>query len=373
MVVVDMDRTPAVPLGADVVGAGTGVPGPEGAGSGTGWPPPPSGRPTAGWRPLGGGDLLDRLRVTGRRRPDADPELADRLRCAVERGLSSGDTSGCGRSGEPAPSVPAQPRSVPALVVTKERLTRALACEVHRTVTGPGGGDPTIAMAVGALVDVLFRQLVTVGSIDDPMADGMAALTVDGRQDPLTAWIERLAPGDRAELRVEVERQVHALRRRWPRLDPGWLPRTQESLRTRLAGGAVELATRVDLAIGRPAVHEASVALVEVKSGARWQQHRADLHFSALIETLRSSVPPFVVATYYTRTGELDVDPVTEELLSAAARRTVVGTRVLIDRARGIDGPAPTGFCATCAALPDLGDHWYPDPDGRRATAGSPR
>ncbi len=257
------------------------------------------------------------------------------------------------------------------MVVTKERLNRALACEVHRTAAGPGGDDPTIAMACGALVDVLFRQLITLGSIDDPMADGIAALAVDDRQEPLTAWIERLAPGDRAELRVEVERQVQALRRRWPRLDPGWLPRTQESLRARLAGGAVELATRVDLAIGRPAVDQASVALVEVKSGARWQQHRADLHFSALIETLRSAVPPFVVATYYTRTGELDVDPVTKELLSAAARRTLVGTRMLIDQAGGVDRPAPTGFCLSCAALPDVGDGWYPDPDGHRLTTGS--
>ena len=77
------------------------------------------------------------------------------------------------------------------------------------------------------------------------------------------------------------------------------------------------------------------MAIVEVKSGVRRVEHRADLHFYALIEALRSPAPPFVVATYYTRTGELDVDPVTEELLATASRRALAGTRLLRQRANG--------------------------------------
>jgi hypothetical protein len=239
-------------------------------------------------------------------------------------------------------------------MVTKDRLTRVLACEAHHVAGEFGERPPTVAMACGALIDVLFRQLVTVGTIDDPMVDGLAALGADDHQRDLASWIDRLPPADRVELRTEVERQTDGLRRRWPRLEPAWLPRTQEVMRAGLAGGAVQLSARVDLAIGAPAEDEASVALVEVKAGARRVEHRADLHFYALVEALRSPAPPFVVATYYTRTGELDVDPVTEELLVVAARRTAAGARSLADLAQGAEPRrTPSYLCGRCVLLPE--------------------
>ena len=238
-------------------------------------------------------------------------------------------------------------------MVTKDRLTRVLACEVHQATTEFGTRSFSVALACGALIDVLFRQLVTVGSIGDPMEDGLAALSVDDHQTDLVAWLEGLGGPERDELRAEVERQAQGLGRRWPTLDPAWLPRTQETLRVRSGGGAVELSARVDLVIGRPSRDEGSVAIVEVKSGARRVEHRADVHFYALLEALRSPAPPFAVATYYARTGELDVDPVTDELLVAAARRTAVGARRLVDLAGGIEpdrGPGP--LCGRCSILP---------------------
>jgi hypothetical protein len=199
------------------------------------------------------------------------------------------------------------------------------------------------------------------------MVDGLAALAVDDRQSDLVGWVERLSGTERGELGAEVERQAEGLRRRWPALDPSWLPRTQEAMRVRLVDGAFELSARVDLAIGRPAGDVASVAIVEVKSGARRAEHRADLHFSALLETLRSPAPPFVVATYYTRTGELDVDPVTDELLIGAARRTLMGVRRLADLA---GDPEPGGtadpLCGRCSGLPD----GHGDSDGDRPVDG---
>jgi hypothetical protein len=315
-------------------------------------------RPTERWRPLAGPALLERLRVTGRPRPPADPELAGRLRSMVEADLPTAgtelDIGSHGRSGpvgERAGSGSARP-----LVVTKDRLTRVLACETHQMAEEFGTRVPTIAMACGALVDVLFRQLVSTGAIEDAMVDGLAGLSVDDHQAALASWIERLPLADGAQLRVEVERQAEGLLRRWPTLDPGWLPRTQESMRVVLAGGGIELSARPDLSIGAPAADEASVALVEIKSGGRRAEHRTDLHFYALIEALRRPAPPFVVATYYTRTGELDVDPVTEELLIDAARRTAVGTRRLWDLAHGSTaGRSPNHLCRTCVARPDCG------------------
>jgi len=302
----------------------------------------------SGWQPLSGAALLDRLRVTGRPRPVADPGLAGDLRAHLEHGIdgpagsvpSHGPVDDAGlRCGPGAP-----------LVVTARRLTRALACPVHAT------GDPldergfSLPLACGALVDVLFRQLVATGAIGDAVTDGMAGLGVDDHRAPLVAWIGQLAPTELSELRSEVERQADGLRRRWPALDPAWLPRTHERIRVPLAGGAVELVAHVDLALGRPGGDEASVALVDVTSGSRRPAHRDDRHLHALIETLRSTTPPFAVATYYTRTGELDVDPVTPELLVDAARRCRAGVRALTGPAAGtVPVVDHRPWCADCA------------------------
>jgi hypothetical protein len=299
----------------------------------------PRPRPGFGsWHPLAGGALLDRLRFTGRPRPRVDPDLARRLRGIVEQAMPN--TDGRDRVGRAAEAGARPTGAHLRLRLTKDRLTGALARGTHPVEAEFGERSPTIPLACGALVDVLFRQLVTVGSIGDPMADGLAGLSVDEHRAGLVSWVHRLSAPDRAELRAEVERQAGGLLHRWPTLDPAWLPRTQETLRVVLAGGAVELVGRVDLAIGAPATDEASVAFVEVKSGARRPEHRLDLHFYALIEALRRPAPPFAVATYYTRTGELDVDPVTEEHLVAAACRVGAGIRRLGEPA---DGAGPDG------------------------------
>jgi hypothetical protein len=315
------------------------------------------------WYPLAGPALLERLRNTGRPRPRSDPEFAHMLRDRLEHGLAVDAPTGDDRC-QPHAGQPTEVRRSPSprplpLVVTKDRLTRVLACETHRLSSEFGERTPTIAMACGAIIDVLFRQLVCQGSIGEPMADGLAALAVDEHQQGLVSWIERMPRGDLQELRAEVERQSDGLRCRWPALEASWMPRTQESMRVGLAGGSVDLSARVDLAIGRPAGDEASVVLVEIKSGARRPDHRADLHFYALIEAVRNPAPPFAVATYYTRTGELDVEPVTEELLEGAVRRTIAGARALRSGAEGADPPRhPNAQCALCSSPP----HGYPGP-----------
>jgi len=238
------------------------------------------------------------------------------------------------------------------VVVTKGRLTRALSCDDHASPVVGVRWPPCRAMACGALVDALFRQLVTVGSIDDAASDGLAALRVDGHNDELLAWAAELPPSEWSALVADVEAQAEGLRRRWPRLDPSWMPRTQEPMRVTVAGGAFELATRVDLALGVPGQAMTSVALVEVKSGAPRPEHRDDLGFAALVEALRHGVPPFVVATYYTTTGELDVDPVTTATLDGAVERTKVGARRLCDEMAGrTPGAVPAGMCAMCRQL----------------------
>jgi hypothetical protein len=294
---------------------------------------------TVGWEPLAQGALLERLRVTGRARPAADPGLVADLRAHL--GL---DVVG-----------PASCVGDPTVPVTASRLAGALACATHADTTVDGAREPSLPLACGALVDVLFRQLVTTGALDDPFEDALDALAVDDRRAPLLAWIASLAPSEEAELRAEVERQADGLRSRWPALDAAWLPRTKASLRVPAATGGIELVARVDLVVGRPAVDTASVALVDVTSGSPRARHRVDRRFGALVETLRSGVPPFAVATYFARTGELEVDAVTTGLLAAAARRCRAGIQALSAppgvRIRDADALARS-WCDACADDP---------------------
>lgn len=293
------------------------------------------------WRPLAGAELLERLRVMGRPRPALDPTMSGRLHDRLDEALES--------------CMPPELGSSP-VVITKDRLTQVLACEAHHVATQFGDRRPSQAIACGALIDSLFRQLVVTGRIENPMADGLAALTLDDHQRALVEWINQLPAPQQSELAMEVERQAAGLVARWPALSPEWLPRTQEPIKASLAGGRVLLSARIDLAIGRPAVDHASVGIVELKSGKRRAEHRADLHFYALIEALRSPAPPFMVATYYSRTGELDVEPVSEDLLVAAARRTIAGADALLRLATGAEAHrTPNPLCGWCDALPTCG------------------
>jgi hypothetical protein len=211
-------------------------------------------------------------------------------------------------------------------------------------------------LARGSLVDALFRQWVTTGRLDDPWSEALGAVSVGGDSDGIAAFVEGLPEERRRLLAEEITEQAAGIVARWPVPSPAWLPRTQERLVVPLVGGRVLMSGVVDLAFGGPAGAQASVCVVEIKSGRRRIDHRGDLHFYALLETLRSGAPPFRIATYYTRTGELDVEPVTDDVLVGALGRVLEGTVRLCRLAAGTE-PArtPNGLCAWCSDLPRCG------------------
>lgn len=271
---------------------------------------------TAG--PGGSSCVLGQLRGDLARRPLVDATLAGGLREWLEDGVA--DTVG-----------PFYDRARP-LIVDKRALGAAFGPAEHRS-------GLSIPLARGALIDVLFRQLVTTGRVDAPMEDGLAGLRVDGRQEALLTYIERLPAADLAALSEEVTDQARELVDRWPNLASGWLPRTQERITIPLAGGAVVLCGVIDLVVGVPSSGRASTGLVEVKSGRRIPEHRADVHYYALLETLRSGAPPFRVATYYCATGEIDAEEVTEEVLIASVQRTLDALARVADGWKRAGGP----------------------------------
>ena len=269
----------------------------------------PSTRPV----PTIGADVLASIRGTSSHRPRVAPGLSGGLRDWLEDGLCS-LTAGL----------------VTPLVVNKQTLRDALSDRVD-----PRNTKATItdSMALGAVMDALFRQLVTTGHIDNPMKDGIDALRVDPRRSEVVDFVHGLAGRQLVDFQNELNAQATILLTRWPRLSPAWLPRTQERIAIPLAGGDVVLVGVVDLIVGAPSSGRASVGLIELKSGRARVEDREDLRFYGLLETLRSGAAPFRLATFYSRTGQVDAEDVDDELLMSSVRRVLTAIGRMVEEA----------------------------------------
>ncbi|HVA03840.1 MAG TPA: PD-(D/E)XK nuclease family protein [Acidimicrobiales bacterium] len=300
--------------------------------------------PTAATRPVVAAvlereGLLRRLRGDGVPRPAIDPGLAGGLRDWLEDGLVE--------------AVAGLAPGIDVVRVNKESLNQVLLCEAHLVARRNAPRVATVELARGSMVDALFRQWVTIGVIDDPWGDALAAFEVEGDRDGVITFVTGLPATHQRRLRAEVAEHATHISERWPVLSPAWLPRTQERLEVPLCGGRVVLAGVVDLVLGGPAQERASVCLVELKSGARRIEHRPDLHFYALLEALRSGAPPFRIATYYSGTGELDAEPVEEDTLVSALSRALDGAIRLCRVSSGAEPERhPNQLCAWCVGLP---------------------
>jgi hypothetical protein len=264
--------------------------------------------PLAGQGTASGSEVLSALRGNPNDRPVVDAALAGGLREWLEDGFSTLRLD------------PEKP-----LVLDKKTLRRAHSDQGRTAVQ-----EITHALAIGLVMDALFRQLVTVGHIDDPMRDGLESLRIDPRRADAVAFIESLEGRERVDFEDEIETQTAITLSRWPRLSPGWLPRTQERIAIPLAGGGIVLVGIIDLIIGAPSRGRASVEVIDVKSGRPRLDDREDLRYYALLETLRSGAPPFRTATFYTRTGQVDFEDIVDEVLTCTVRSVLSAVEQLV-------------------------------------------
>ena len=91
------------------------------------------------------------------------------------------------------------------------------------------------------------------------------------------------------------------------------------------------LSGKVDLTIGRPAGAESRKVIIDLKTGWVSPKHREDLRFYALVETLRTQIPPRKLASFYLDAGEPVVEDVNERLLLTASRRMLDGVNAEIE------------------------------------------
>jgi hypothetical protein len=179
-------------------------------------------------------------------------------------------------------------------------------------------GEPSAELLVSRLVHAVFRLLVHACALDDPLRDALDALRAGGNV-VVVRHVESLGASERAALAETIGAHAAHLARLVPRLAPGWMPRTGDRVAIPLAGGRVVLHGVFDLLVGLPHRSTATMCAVGLATGGPWSQERRALHYLALLQTLRSGVPPFRMALLESPSGRYGVEDVREEHLRAIA------------------------------------------------------
>ncbi len=251
------------------------------------------------------------------------------------------------------------------LWVTKYKLKEVHGCEV-RFVAEQEGFVPSAATARGTVTHKAIELTLNLPG-DTPPLD-LVDEAIARLQDSVAGLAEWLRPCDdaeRAELRGEVNDLLVKFLDCWPPLRPQWRPAPESRLNFDLFDGAIVLAGKVDLALGRSEGTRAGKVLIDLKTGRQSPTHREDLRFYALIEALRLGVPPRRVATHYLDSGHLSVEDVTVDLLESAVARTVDGVAAMVelqDPQRAL-AKKPGPACSWCALAEDCdeGIAWLTD------------
>jgi hypothetical protein len=282
-------------------------------------------------------DTLAVIRAAGETRPEVDPMLRHRIRERMDDEL------------RPLAQALQEP-----VFVTKRDLRQVLSCESHHQAERAVEFEWSVPAARGTVAHKAIELSINRTDAPSPreLADGAIARLTDDPEQSIAGFLLGLGPDELAELRSGVSDVVGKFQDLWPPLRRAWKPQTESTMRTSLCGEKVHLRGKVDLAIGAPRGLEAGRLVVDLKTGGRTGGHRDDLRLYALIDTLRTGVPPFRLVGYYLDAGELDAEAVTPSVLEAATRRTVDGIKRILELRLGLRSPqvTPNPTCGWCSA-----------------------
>lgn len=241
------------------------------------------------------------------------------------------------------------------LHVHKTAIGRVLGCEAHYVAEGRQPFRWTVANTRGTLAHRAIELAVFSPPGTAPLAlidDVIDRMITDGDDRSPRDFLRSATTVEIGELRGGASQIVTAFEAQFPALEKTWRPRVEASCRVELCGGRIVLRSKVDLALGQAVGNEGRVLIVDIKTGRPYSGHLDDLRFYALLETIRSRIPPFRIASYYLDSGRWQAEDVDQELLELAARRTIDAVHRLTDLhtrdRRPVETPGPA--CSFCCA-----------------------
>ncbi|HEX9697362.1 MAG TPA: PD-(D/E)XK nuclease family protein [Actinomycetota bacterium] len=279
--------------------------------------------------------IVDEL-FTHQDRPVWDAGVRDRVRSGLEDALRA-DVEAMGE----------------AIFVGKYQLDQIHRCEGRFAATAAREFAWTVQMIRGRVAHTAIEIAMMdpdAGTPLDLIDRAVAALSDGSEQESVARFLKDLDAVDMARLKGEANNAVVGFMSDWPAIDRRWYPRTEASARAHLFGGRVKLGAKYDMAFGPPDGMRARVVIVDFKTGKRHSSHVDDLRYYALVETLKTGVPPFRVASYYLHEADFHVETITEELLGTAVRRTADGIRriIALQSREPVLNPGP--HCLFCPA-----------------------
>jgi len=239
------------------------------------------------------------------------------------------------------------------LWISKHHLATVHACEAHYVASIDEAFTWSVANARGIVAHRAIEVLTHWQGEPAPadvVDETLARMTDETDRGGIGGYLAGIDDYDRAELRGLAVDQVTAFTDCFPRLKAAWRPRTEARMRTDLLGGRIVLSGKVDLSLGRPG----DKVIIDLKTGMPRPQHREDLRFYALLETLVIGAAPRKLASYYLDSASTHPEDVTEGVLRAALRRTVDGVHQIVE-VRGDERAAERTAgpqCSWCSLLP---------------------
>lgn len=298
-------------------------------------------------------EVLAALGARPHERPQFDPRLRAELRAELDERLQ--------------PLAARLPEGE-SLWVAKHLLTTVHGCEGLFLAQDAEEFAWTPAIARGTVshkaieLSVSWRGDPPPGTLVD---EAIARLIAGG--DRIADYLGGLGEGERAELHGESVERVAKFLECFPPLEARWRPVPESRLRADLCDNRIVLSGKVDLTVGRADGMRAGKVLVDLKSGGFAPNHRDDLRYYALIETLRIGVPPRLLASYYLDGGRLQDELVTEDLLRVALERVVHGVDNAIALRHEAREPVlrPGAPCRWCTIREhcSVGQRWMEDKD----------
>jgi hypothetical protein len=246
------------------------------------------------------------------------------------------------------------------LIVRKADLSRIHQCEgwsEAEQAAGFPGWTPARAKGTVAHKAIELSAFIAEGPTRPPLE--LVDLAIDrflqeGDDYTPRPWLLEASAVEVAELRAGANDLVAKFLESFPPLKIKWRPRLESPVTLDLHRGTISLRSRVDLALGRAEGRQANVLLVDFKSGRAHAGHVEDLRFYALLETLRSGVPPFRVASYYLDAGTWSHEDIDTDILDSAVRRVIAGITKLAELRLGERAATLTAgaACSWCPARP---------------------
>ncbi|HET8929643.1 MAG TPA: PD-(D/E)XK nuclease family protein [Acidimicrobiales bacterium] len=276
-------------------------------------------------------------------RSEFDSGIAGELRARLEAGLTD---------------VVTRSRDDRVVTVAKHLLNGMHGCQARYLHEQQQPFEPSVPIVKGTIAHKALELAVHWPGVPLPLELVDQAIERIGSADHwATDFVATMEPAERAELRAAAAEIVNKFVESWPPLVPAMRPATEAKMWAELCGGRIVLKGQADLTLGQPigSGTRARKVIVDYKTGGRSPEHRSDLRFYALVETLRLGVPPRLVVTAYLNTATLETEVITADVLTATVARVVDGVAAHVALTTGDSEPVrrPSGVCRWCALLED--------------------